>query len=210
MHPALEVAAELGAASADHLMFCSESGMKAMAAADVTPVLLPGTTLFLGMRDWAPARRMIEAGCRVALATDFNPGSCPCVDPLTILRLGCLQLRMTFEEAFTAMTLHAARSLGRKELGHLHPGARAEVLLWELMENSKKFHPSSEPEVTVDIIQSTSQTIAIRVSDNGMALSHKQSAPALRPYYQGEKDFTGEAPGMGLGLWRMSSREQPW
>ena len=72
-----ELAAELGAASADHLMFCSEAGMKAMAAADVTPVLLPGTTLFLGMRDWAPARKMIESGCRVALATDFNPGSCP-------------------------------------------------------------------------------------------------------------------------------------
>ncbi len=127
-----ELAAELGAASADHLMFCSEAGMAAMAAADVTPVLLPGTTLFLGMRDWAPARRMIEAGCRVALATDFNPGSCPCADPLTILRLGCLQLRLTFEEALTAMTLHAARSLRRTDLGHLHPGARAEVLLWDV------------------------------------------------------------------------------
>jgi len=127
-----ELAASLGAASADHLMFCSEAGMKAMAGADVTPVLLPGTTLFLGMRDWAPARRMIEAGCRVALATDFNPGSCPCLDPLTILRLGCLQLRMTFEEAFTAMTLHAARSLRHADLGHLHPGARAEVLLWDV------------------------------------------------------------------------------
>jgi imidazolonepropionase len=127
-----ELAAELGAASADHLMFCGEAAMAAMAAADVTPVLLPGTTLFLGMRDWAPARRMIEAGCRVALATDFNPGSCPCADPLTILRLGCLQLRLTFEEAFTAMTLHAARSLRRADFGHLHPGARAEVLLWDV------------------------------------------------------------------------------
>lgn len=127
-----ELAAELGAASADHLMFCSGAGMAAMAAAGVVPVLLPGTTLFLGMRDWAPARQLVAAGCAVALATDFNPGSCPCEDPLTILRLGCLQLRLTFEEAFTAMTLHAARSLRRPELGHLHPGARAEVLLWDL------------------------------------------------------------------------------
>ncbi|HTL99028.1 MAG TPA: imidazolonepropionase [Holophagaceae bacterium] len=127
-----ELAAELGGASADHLMFCSEDGMKAMAAAGVTPILLPGTTLFLGMRDWAPARKMIEAGCSVALASDFNPGSCPCLDPLLILRLGCLQLRLTFEEAFIAMTLHAARSLGREELGHLRPGAKAEVLLWDL------------------------------------------------------------------------------
>lgn len=127
-----ELAAELDAASADHLMFCGNAGMQAMAAAGVTPVLLPGTTLFLGMRDWAPARRLIESGCRVALASDFNPGSCPCLDPLLILRLGCLQLRMTFEEAFAAMTLHAARSLGREELGHLFPGARAEVALWDV------------------------------------------------------------------------------
>jgi imidazolonepropionase len=127
-----ELAAELGAASADHLMFCSEAGMKAMASAGVRPVLLPATTLFLGMRDWAPARAMIEAGCEVALASDFNPGSSPCLDPLLVLRLGCLQLRLTFEEAFLAMTLHAARSLGRGDLGHLHPGARADVLLWDL------------------------------------------------------------------------------
>jgi imidazolonepropionase len=140
-----ELAAEVGAASADHLMFCNEAGMKAMAAADVTPVLLPGTTLFLGMRDWAPARKMIEAGCRVALATDFNPGSCPCVDPLTILRLGCLQLRMTFEEAFTAMTLHPARSLDRPDLGHLHPGAKADVLLWDVDELLELVYWVGEP-----------------------------------------------------------------
>ncbi len=125
-----ELAAELGAASADHLMFCSNVGMRAMAAAHVTPILLPTTTLCLGMREWAPARKMIEAGCRVALASDFNPGSSPCLDPLLVLRLGCLQLRLTFEEALTAMTLHAARSLGRGDLGHLHPGARASMALW--------------------------------------------------------------------------------
>ncbi len=140
-----ELAAELGAASADHLMFCSETGMRAMAAAQVTPVLLPGTTFFLGMRDWAPARRMIEAGCAVALATDFNPGSCPCVDPLTILRLGCLQLRMTFEEGFSAMTLHAARSLRHADLGHLHAGARAEVLLWDVDDPLELIYWVGEP-----------------------------------------------------------------
>jgi imidazolonepropionase len=127
-----ELAAELCAASADHLMFCSDPGMAAMAEAGVVPTLLPATTLFLGMRDFAPARRMIEFGCRVALASDFNPGSCACIDPLLILRLGCLQLRMTFEEAFTAMTLHAAKSLSRPDLGHLYPGAKAELLLWDV------------------------------------------------------------------------------
>ena len=127
-----ELAAELGAASADHLMFASDRGIQAMAQAGVTPILLPATTLFLGMRDYAPARKMIEAGCAVALASDFNPGSCACIDPLLVLRLGCLQLRLSFEEAFTAMTLHAARSLGRPDLGHLHPGAQARILLWDL------------------------------------------------------------------------------
>ena len=127
-----ELAAELGAASADHLMFASQAGIEAMAKAGVVPTLLPATTLFLGMKDYAPARRMIEAGCRIALASDFNPGSCACIDPLLVLRLGCLQLRLTFEEAFTAMTLHAARSLGRMDLGHLHPGAAARILLWDV------------------------------------------------------------------------------
>jgi imidazolonepropionase len=126
------LAAEIGAASADHLMFASDAGIKAMAEAGVTPTILPCTTLFLGMRDWAPARKMIEAGCRVALASDFNPGSCAVLDPLLILRLGCLQLRMTFEEALTAVTLHPARSLKRQDLGHLHPGAQGKVLLWDV------------------------------------------------------------------------------
>jgi imidazolonepropionase len=127
-----ELAAELGTASADHLMFASAPGMAAMAQSGVIPVLLPATTLFLGMREFAPARAMVEAGCQVALASDFNPGSCACIDPLLVLRLGCLQLRLTFEEAFTAMTLHAARSLGRPELGHLHPGASDRILLWDV------------------------------------------------------------------------------
>lgn len=127
-----ELAADLDAASADHLMFCSDQGMAAMAGAGVVPTLLPATTLFLGMRDFAPARRMIEVGCKVALASDFNPGSCACIDPLLILRLGCLQLRMTFEEALTAMTLHPAQSLSRPDLGHLYPGARASALLWDV------------------------------------------------------------------------------
>jgi len=126
------LAAEVGAASADHLMFATGDGIRAMAAAGVVPTLLPATTLFLGMKDYAPARAMIQAGCAVALASDFNPGSCACIDPLLVLRLGCLQMRLTFEEALTAMTLHAARSLGRQDLGHLHPGAQDRILLWDV------------------------------------------------------------------------------
>jgi imidazolonepropionase len=140
-----ELAAELGADSADHLVFCSEAGMAAMARAGVTPILLPTATLFLGERTWAPARKLVEAGCAVALASDFNPGTTPCLDPLLVLRLGCLQLRLTFEEAFTAMTLHAARSLGRPRLGHLLPGASAQVLLWDVKEPLELVYWLGEP-----------------------------------------------------------------
>ena len=127
-----ELAAELAAASADHLMFATDSGICAMSETKVVPILLPATTLFLGMQKFAPARKMIEAGCLVSLASDFNPGSCACIDPLLVLRLACLQLRMTFEEAFTAMTLHAATSLGHTHLGHLHPGGSDKILLWNV------------------------------------------------------------------------------
>nr|WP_320131188.1 imidazolonepropionase [uncultured Holophaga sp.] len=127
-----ELAAELGAASADHLMHVSAAGTAALATSGVVPVLLPATPFFLGLGRCAPARRLIEAGCAVALGSDFNPGTSPCLDPLLILRLACLQMGMNFEEAFIAMTLHAARSLGREDLGHLHPGARSPLLLWEL------------------------------------------------------------------------------
>lgn len=127
-----ELAVELGAASADHLMFISDRGMAAIAESSVIATLLPATTLFLGMHKYAPARRMIDIGCRVALASDFNPGSCACIDPLLMLRLGCLQLRMTFEEAFTAMTLNAARSLNRQDLGHLYPGGSDRILFWKV------------------------------------------------------------------------------
>ncbi len=127
-----ELSAQVGAASADHLMFASDEGIRAMAAAGVVPTLLPATTLFLGMKDYAPARKMIAEGCAVALASDFNPGSCACIDPLLVLRLACLQLRLTFEEALCAMTLHPARSLGHAHLGHLHPGASASFLLWDV------------------------------------------------------------------------------
>jgi imidazolonepropionase len=140
-----ELAAELGAASADHLIFCSEAGMTALARAGTVPILLPTATLFLGEHTWAPARRLVEAGCAVALASDFNPGTTPCLDPLLVLRLGCLQLRLTFEEAFTALTLHAARSLERPELGHLLPGASAQVLLWDVKEPLELVYWLGEP-----------------------------------------------------------------
>jgi len=124
-----ELAVELGALSADHLMCVTETGMAALASSDTVAVLLPGTSFFL-RSDYAPARRMVEAGCAVALATDCNPGSSPTESMPQILALATLGMGLTVEEALTAATLNAAAALGRAdELGTLEAGKRADILV---------------------------------------------------------------------------------
>ena len=125
-----ELAAELGAYSADHLMAVSERGIEALAAAGVTALLLPGTSFFLRKKSWAPARRLIEAGVPVALATDCNPGSSNTESLPTVIQLAVFELGLTVEEALTAVTLNAAASLAlADELGSLEPGKRGDVVV---------------------------------------------------------------------------------
>jgi len=124
-----ELAVELGALSADHLIHVSEAGIRALAASDTVAVLLPGTSFFL-RSTYAPARAMVEAGCAVAVATDCNPGSSPTQSMPTILALACLGMGLTVEEALTAATLNAAAAIGRAgELGSLEVGKRADLLV---------------------------------------------------------------------------------
>ncbi|NOZ94736.1 MAG: imidazolonepropionase [Acidobacteria bacterium] len=124
-----ELAVELGALSADHLMCVTEAGMAALASSKTVAVLLPGTSFFL-RSGYAPARRMIEAGCAVALATDCNPGSSPTESMPQILALATLGMGLTVEEALTAATLNAAAALGRSgELGSLEEGKRADLVV---------------------------------------------------------------------------------
>jgi len=124
-----ELAVELGALSADHLIHVTPAGIEALAGSDTVAVLLPGTSFFLRSR-WAPAREMIRAGCAVALATDCNPGSSPTESMPAILALACLGLGLTVEEAVTAATLNAAAALGRAaEIGSLEPGKRADLVV---------------------------------------------------------------------------------
>ncbi len=124
-----ELAVELGALSADHLVHVTEAGIAALAGSDTLAVLLPGTSFFL-RSSYAPARRMVEAGCAVALATDFNPGSSPTESMPTILQLATLGMGLTVEEALTAATLNAAAALGRAgELGTLEEGKRADLVV---------------------------------------------------------------------------------
>jgi len=125
-----ELAAELGAASADHLIAISDAGIEAMAAAGVTAVLLPGTSFFLMKHTYAPARRLVEAGVPVALATDCNPGSSHTESMPMVFVLAVFELGLSIEESLTAATLNAACTLGLGgEIGTVEEGKRADLVL---------------------------------------------------------------------------------
>ena len=124
------LAAELHAATADHLEHTSAHGILALRSAGVQPVLLPGSVYSLGLARYPDAREMIEAGLAVVLASDFNPGSSPTTSMPMILSLACTQMKMTPAEAITASTRNAACSLGRgQEIGSLEPGRQADFAI---------------------------------------------------------------------------------
>jgi imidazolonepropionase len=124
------MAARLGARTADHLLYAGDDGIRAMADAGVIAVLLPGTAYFLHLQRYARARDMIAAGVPVALATDFNPGSCMTESVPMILSLACTQMRMLPAEAITAATVNAAWALGEGErAGSLEVGKSADILV---------------------------------------------------------------------------------
>lgn len=126
-----ELAAEMGAVSADHLLHVSDNGVKAMAEAGVVATLLPLTAFSL-KEPFAPARKFIEAGAAVALATDLNPGSCFSGSiPLTIA-LACIYMGMSVEETICALTLNAAAAVGMADtIGSVEPGKRADLVILE-------------------------------------------------------------------------------
>src|SRR2546423_464473 len=125
-----KLAAELNAATADHLEHTDATGIQALKTAKVQPALLPGSVYALGSKDYPAAREMIEAGLAVVLATDFNPGSSPTPSMPMILSLACTQMKMTPAEAISASTINAAYSLGRgDEIGSLEKGKRADFVI---------------------------------------------------------------------------------
>lgn len=133
---AAELAAELGATSADHLAAISETGIAALAAAGTVATLLPGTMLFLGRARQAPARALVEAGVPVALASDFNPGTSPTVNFPLVLTLGVSQLRLSVGEAFIAATVNGAAALGLADrVGQLAPGFEADLALFDVRDH---------------------------------------------------------------------------
>jgi imidazolonepropionase len=128
-----ELAAEIGATSADHLGAISETGIEALARSSTVATLLPGTMLFLGKQTRAPARALIDAGVPVALATDFNPGTSPTPNLPLILTLGVSQLHMSPSEALIAATVNGAAALALGgEIGQLAAGFSADLALFEI------------------------------------------------------------------------------
>ena len=126
------LAAELGAATADHLETATDETLLQLKSAGVQPVLLPGSVFALGRTEFPPARRMVEAGLGIVVATDFNPGSSPVASMPFILSLACLEMRLTPAEALTAATINAAYSIGLgAEIGSLEPGKQADFLIHE-------------------------------------------------------------------------------
>ena len=127
-----ELAAEIGATSADHLGAISDAGIAALAGSKTVATLLPGTMLFLGKPKQAPARRLIEAGIPVALATDFNPGTSPTPNLPLILTLGVSQLRMSAAEVTVASTVNGAAALDLADrVGQIAPGFSADLALFD-------------------------------------------------------------------------------
>jgi imidazolonepropionase len=127
------LAAELGARSADHLEWIDDGDIEALKNAGTVATLLPGTAFNLGIRTYPPARKLIAAGVPVALATDFNPGSCFCLNMQLMLSLACSQMKMTPAEAITAATVNGAYSLGLSDrLGSLEEGKQADIVLMDV------------------------------------------------------------------------------
>ena len=126
-----QLAGELGAISAEHLIVCPPDGIESMARGGVVACLLPCTSLYLGA-SFAPARDMVNAGVPVAMASDFNPGSCPCLNMQLVINLGCLKYRLTPEEVLTAVTLNAAAAIDRAgTIGSVEPGKAGDLVIWE-------------------------------------------------------------------------------
>lgn len=127
---AAELAAELGAASVEHLEKLSATAPALLAAAGTVCNLLPGAALTLKL-PWPDARRLYAAGCTVALGTDCNPGSSLTESQPLMMTLACTQMGLSAAEAWLGVTRSAARSIGRDDAGHLSPGARGDLVIWD-------------------------------------------------------------------------------
>ena len=125
------LAGEIHAVSAEHLIVCNQEGIDALSKGGVIACLLPATSLYLSA-EFAKARKMIDNDVAIAFGSDFNPGSCPCLNPQLVMNLGCLKYRLTPEEVLNAMTINAAAAIGRADrIGSVEPGKQADLVIWD-------------------------------------------------------------------------------
>ena len=127
-----ETAARLRVHSADHLMAISDHGIDRLSFKKTVATMLPGTSVFLGKKNFAPVRKMIEREIRVAIATDYNPGSCLFNSQPLMMNFAMMYGELTLEEAFKGVTRNAAFSLGRRNVGIINEGAYADLIFWKL------------------------------------------------------------------------------
>jgi imidazolonepropionase len=127
-----QLAARYKALSCDHLEWLSLEGVRAMAQAGTTAVLLPGAFYFLRETTLPPVAQLRSAGVRIAISTDCNPGSSPCTSPLLMMNMACTLFRLTPREALAGVTRHAAHALGLHDRGVLAQGMRADFVLWDV------------------------------------------------------------------------------
>jgi imidazolonepropionase len=125
------LAADYRALSCDHLEHLSAPGVQAMKAAGTVAMLLPGAYYFLRETKLPPVAALREAGVSMAIATDHNPGSSPALSLLLMLNMACTLFRLTPEEAWRGVTVHAARALGLADRGALRAGLRADLAVWD-------------------------------------------------------------------------------
>ncbi len=128
---AAELAGELKAVSADHLMAVSDEGIQSLKDNRVMATLLPGTTFFLGKSSYAPYKKLKLAGVDIALATDFNPGSCYIQSMPFIVSLACIYMKMDILDAIKAGTFNGAKALGlEQEVGSIEEGKKGDIVIW--------------------------------------------------------------------------------
>lgn len=145
----VQIGISCGAVSVDHLESIGDAEIEALSHAETIPTLLPGASLFLG-EPFAPARRLIEAGCRVALASDYNPGSSPSGSMKFVWSLGCIKMKLTPEEAFNAVTINAAAALGLADrYGSVTPGKAASLIIYQPWVSSPAYIPYAYTEPTI-------------------------------------------------------------
>ena len=130
---AAELAQEIEAISADHLMAINDDGVKALSESDTVATLLPGTTFFLNKKNYADGRKLIDNNCDVAIATDFNPGTCTIRSLSNIMFLAIQNCGLSLEESFLGVTYNAAKSLNKeKEIGLIKENYKADMIFWDI------------------------------------------------------------------------------